>query len=100
MSRWTTVSRRPVSIHEAQSCGIPVLATAVGGVPELVGDHNGWLLPENPSPDELGRAILHALEDHTRGEKATASRTHWERELDASRRRGEFARRLRAVIEP
>ena len=31
----------PVSIMEAQACGIPVVATAVGGTPEIVSDRIG-----------------------------------------------------------
>ena len=47
----------PVSIMEAQSCGIPVIATAVGGTPEIVNNHNGILLPADPSPVEIAQAI-------------------------------------------
>ena len=38
----------PVSIMEAESAGIPIVATDVGGVRELV-DGNGFLLSSNPS---------------------------------------------------
>jgi glycosyltransferase involved in cell wall biosynthesis len=37
----------PVSIMEAQSAGIPVLATAVGGTPEIVNDENGILVDKD-----------------------------------------------------
>lgn len=38
----------PVSIMEAMSFDIPVIATAVGGTPELIGvGKNGYLLPED-----------------------------------------------------
>jgi len=47
----------PVSIMEAQSCAIPVIATSVGGNPELVTNDNGILLSENPEPDEIANAI-------------------------------------------
>ena len=40
----------PVSIMEALSCGIPAIATAVGGNPEIVSEQNGILLSANPSP--------------------------------------------------
>lgn len=35
----------PVSIMEAQSFGIPVIAPSVGGIPEIVNNINGRLLP-------------------------------------------------------
>lgn len=48
----------PVSIMEAMSFGIPVLATNVGGTSEIViNDHNGLLLTSNPSKEEIALAI-------------------------------------------
>ena len=48
----------PVSIMEALSFGIPVMATAVGGVPELVSDDVGCLLPANPTVEEVKQRLL------------------------------------------
>ncbi len=48
----------PVSIAEAFSCGIPAVATAVGGIPEIVKDGStGFLVSENAEPSELVKAI-------------------------------------------
>ena len=47
----------PVSIMEAMSFGIPVLATDVGGIRELVNEHTGKLMPANASPVEIANAI-------------------------------------------
>lgn len=47
----------PVSIMEAQSCGIPVIATSVGGTPEIVSNGVGVLLSNNPSPQRIADAI-------------------------------------------
>lgn len=46
----------PVSIQEAMSFGIPIIATAVGGTAELFED-NGILLEANPSRSEVRDAI-------------------------------------------
>lgn len=43
----------PVSIMEAQSCSIPVMATDVGGTKEIVNDDNGFLLPSSPTPEDI-----------------------------------------------
>lgn len=46
----------PVALQEALACGIPIIATAVGGIPELV-DGNGILLEPNPSASQIADAI-------------------------------------------
>ena len=48
---------RPNVVLEAQSCGIPVVATAVGGTPELVQDGETGLLLEPDDPQALAAAI-------------------------------------------
>lgn len=46
----------PVSIQEAMSVGIPVIGTAVGGIPEMI-DGNGILLSADPDSQEIAEAI-------------------------------------------
>jgi glycosyltransferase involved in cell wall biosynthesis len=52
----------PVSIMEAICCGLPVIATRVGGNPEIVNDSNGLVIDPNPTTDKLFDAIRHILE--------------------------------------
>jgi glycosyltransferase involved in cell wall biosynthesis len=47
----------PVSIMEAQSFGIPVIATDVGGVSEVVPKGTGSLIPVNFLPGDLAQLI-------------------------------------------
>ena len=47
----------PVSIMEAQSFGIPVIATDVGGTTEIVNDDIGKLLSSVPDIEEINNAI-------------------------------------------
>jgi glycosyltransferase involved in cell wall biosynthesis len=55
----------PVSIMEAISHGIPVIATAVYGVPEVVIDgYNGLLLPAKFSNEQLDSALLGLMDSH------------------------------------
>jgi glycosyltransferase involved in cell wall biosynthesis len=52
----------PVTILEALSCETPVITTRVGGIPEIIKDHqNGLLVPLN-QPLQLGEAIQYLLE--------------------------------------
>jgi colanic acid/amylovoran biosynthesis glycosyltransferase len=48
----------PVSIQEAISFGIPVMATAVGGIPEIVNDTTGFLIDENFKMEDAAQLIL------------------------------------------
>ena len=47
----------PVSIMEAQSYGIPVIATDVGAVSEMIDEETGSLLPVDFEPADLARLI-------------------------------------------
>lgn len=53
----------PVSIMEAMSFGIPVIATDVGGNNEIIDvGNNGYLLKENFHPKELANHIIDMIE--------------------------------------
>jgi glycosyltransferase involved in cell wall biosynthesis len=47
----------PNAILEAQSIGLPVIATRVGGIPEIVRDNLNGVLVNSNSPKELAAAI-------------------------------------------
>jgi len=51
-----------LAVAEALACGIPVIATRVGGIPELVQDMVNGLLVE-PDPSCVSNAILRILTD-------------------------------------
>ena len=86
----------PVALMEAASFGVPLVATAVGGNPEIVDDANGTLLPPNPSPGEVAQALLDfiVLDARRRGAMREASRGTWERKFSAARNYREFALQL------
>jgi len=51
----------PGVIYEAWACGTPVLASAVGGIPDMIREgESGFLLPGN-APGEIAAAALRAL---------------------------------------
>lgn len=51
----------PVSIMEAISFDVPVVATAVGGTPEIVTEKSGRLVPSTPTADDVAQAISYVL---------------------------------------
>ena len=54
----------PNTVLEAQACGTPAVATAVGGIPEQVEDGlNGFLVPAGDAP-ALAERLTHLLSDH------------------------------------
>jgi glycosyltransferase involved in cell wall biosynthesis len=55
----------PIALLEALALGRPVVATAVGGVPEAVTDgREGFLLPAGAT-EQLAAAVLRLLDDAT-----------------------------------
>lgn len=96
----TTASEggRPVSMTEALSCGIPVVATAVGGVPELVfGDH-GWLMPPHPTPEVVADHVGEIVNSGNLACHRDAARSYFEGYLRAEKLSDDFASRVRALI--
>lgn len=53
------------AIVEYMACGVPVVATRVGGNPELITEgENGFLVPMG-DPEELAKKIVHLLKDES-----------------------------------
>lgn len=82
----------PVSIMEAQSFGIPVIATDVGGTAEIVHDDNGMLISSDPTPQEVAAAImkLKSLSSDAIKTKRMHSRKNWQEHFNAELNYSEF----------
>ena len=80
-SRWEA---RSLTVQEAMRLGRPVVATAVGGLPDLVDD--GALLVPSGDPDALAAALRALLDDPQRaaalGERAATVAAGWPSEQD------------------
>jgi glycosyltransferase involved in cell wall biosynthesis len=90
---------RPVSMMEAQSVGVPIVATDVGGVGELVDAEVGALVDADADADEIGTALarLLAAPRGERGRRHAAARARWESTSDAGVVHRQFADRLAAL---
>ena len=90
----------PVSIMEALSFGIPVIATNVGGTSEVVIDgYNGFLLDKDFLEIDLKQMIvdfLNSSEDFIL-EKRTNARIFWENNYDAEKNYTEFYKRIEGL---
>jgi glycosyltransferase involved in cell wall biosynthesis len=58
---FSTTEGLPMSIMEAQAYGIPVLASDVGGVSEIVSSKTGFLVNPDLSVEELARKIVEII---------------------------------------
>lgn len=66
----STEGGSPVSVQEALSFGVPVIAASVGELSRMV-SNNGILLSENPTGEEVGSAIAHMAEIYSMEEYFT-----------------------------
>lgn len=75
----------PTTLIEAMAASVPVVAAAVGGIPEIVGDgRTGVLVPAASRPEAFVEALDRLLRDPVRrGELAAAGRHEYEQRFTA-----------------
>jgi glycosyltransferase involved in cell wall biosynthesis len=83
----------PITLLEAMAAGVPIVATRVGGIPELVEDGvSGVLLDAPASPVAIAAAIVRVRADaEVRGRLARVARDRFEERFSA----GAWGRRMR-----
>ena len=84
----------PVSIMEAMSFGIPVIATDVGGTRELVDKDSGYLVSKDINPEEISNIIFnyHTLSQTEIMLKRVNSRNNWARNFSAEANYNDFVK--------
>jgi colanic acid/amylovoran biosynthesis glycosyltransferase len=88
-----------VALIEAMAHGVPVLATRTGGLPELLADGAGLLVPP-ADPDALADALERMLGSPAlRAELARTGRRRIEEEFDVAAIAAELARRFAGALE-
>ena len=81
----------PTVVIEALACGLPVVGSRTGGLPELVGDDGGelidvpvsWDRPAAPAPEEIASAVMKLIVNWPA--RSRAARFRAERLFDAER---------------
>ena len=86
----------PVSIMEAQSAGIPVLATNVGGTSEIVNNENGVLVDKDFNQEDVVYIIQKYLSstEEEKQLKRKASYKNWKKHYNAETNYKEFVKLL------
>ena len=91
----------PLAMMEYMDAGLPIVATRVGGVPDLIEDRVHGLLVEPGDPDGLAAAIVELLRDRDRAAELGArarERRRAEFDLDGTvRALGDLYERLAAA---
>lgn len=86
-----------IVLCEAMSHGIPVIATCVGGIPEVVDSSVGVLLPPEPDADGFADALQRVRAGGAA--MGVAARRRWAQKFDAARNRSDFAEELAVISE-
>ncbi|MBP8959286.1 MAG: glycosyltransferase [Bacteroidales bacterium] len=87
----------PVSIMEALSFGIPVIATDAGGTAEIVSEKNGIIIPLNFEPAYLAKKIEELVGNDNYLEYRSAARQTWEEKCRADKLFPEFVEYLSSL---
>ena len=83
----------PVSIMEALSAGIPIVATNVGGTSEAVNSLNGFLIPADFNSADVARTITNYLNLNTAQQQQYRQNAYvfWKENFEAEKNYEEFA---------
>ncbi|MGQ9603057.1 MAG: glycosyltransferase [bacterium] len=76
MDIYLTTSRSegvPVTLFEAMAAGKPIVATSVGGIPDVIEDGKDGILVPSRDPEAIARAIMRLLNDKALAESLVAN---------------------------
>jgi len=89
-----------ITILEAMAAGVPIVATAVGGTPEVLADACTGLLVSSRAPDALASAIIRLAQDPAlRARLRSAARRRLEQSFTIDRMVDDYARTYRRLLD-
>ncbi len=90
----------PVTIQEAISFGVPIMATDVGGVSEIVNSTTGYLLDKNFDVNKAAELIDNFENSiYNTLKKRKEIRQFWKENFEAKKVYSEFANKLKQIAE-
>jgi colanic acid/amylovoran biosynthesis glycosyltransferase len=90
----------PVSLMEASSTGIPMVATDVGGNSEIVNSGNGVLIPADADIQTIASALIYFKDRNLASDYRVKARAWWAEKFNARKNYDKFARDLLEALEP
>ncbi|WP_440963593.1 glycosyltransferase [Massilia sp. GER05] len=84
----------PVSLMEASSVGIPMVATDVGGNSEIVNESNGILIPADPDVATIASALARFRDRASAVAYRTRARADWQEKYSAAHNYPQFGQSL------
>ena len=90
----------PVSIMEAQSFGIPVIATNTGGVNEIVTEGTGSMLPVDFKPIDLAQIIQYYIElpEPEMNKRKENAYKNWQLNFNATANYEDFVKKVNSIL--
>lgn len=90
----------PLSVLEAGACGIPVIASAIGGIPEQIEHGRTGFLVDPGDPEDLARKIMRMLrDDETRKSMGEAATLAAERKFGVDRMTRNYLAWFEEILE-
>jgi colanic acid/amylovoran biosynthesis glycosyltransferase len=89
----------PVSLMEASSAGIPMIATDVGGSGEIVNESNGILIPANASIETIAASLLRFSDRAFASGCRKNARSYWDQYFNARVNYSMFGKVLLDIAE-
>lgn len=84
----------PVSLMEASSVGIPMVATDVGGNREIVNERNGILIPADADVPTIARALARFRDRASASAYRARARADWQNKFNAADNYSRFGQSL------